>query len=84
MESGILDKFEEEDVCFLDINVMNNGENKIYVKDTNSGLYMNYSSFEPWYTKTAWIIALYERAFNFCTNVNLFVKQVVPIKKVLA
>ena len=45
---------------------------------------MNYSNFEPWYTKTAWIIALYDRAFNSCTNVNLFEKQVVPIKKVLS
>ena len=45
---------------------------------------MNYSNFEPWYTKTAWIIALYDRAFNSGTNVNLFEKQVVPIKKVLS
>lgn len=28
---------------------MNNGETNINVKDTNSGLYMNYNSYEPWH-----------------------------------
>ena len=31
---------------------MNNGEINIYDKGTSSGLYMNYNSSEPWYTKT--------------------------------
>ena len=30
---------------------MNNGEINIYVKDTNSGLFINNNSYEPWYTK---------------------------------
>ena len=34
-----VDKFENEDVRFLELRVMNNGEINIYVKDTNSGLY---------------------------------------------
>ena len=39
---------------------MNNGKTKSYVKHTNSGLYINYESYEPWHTKPAWIKALYD------------------------
>ena len=42
-----VDKFENENVHFLDLKIMNNGEINIYVKDTNSGLYMNYNCYEP-------------------------------------
>ena len=63
---------------------MNNGDINIYVKDTNSGLYINYNSYEPWHTKTAWIRALYARAHKICDNVNLFQKQVARIKKVMS
>ena len=37
---------------------MNNGGINIYVKDTNNGSYINYNSYEPWHTKTAWIRAI--------------------------
>ena len=30
-----VDKFENEDVHFLDLEIMNNGKIKIYVKDVN-------------------------------------------------
>ena len=63
---------------------MNNGEIGIYVKDTNSGLCINYDSYEPWHTKTAWIRALYRRAHKICSNDNLFHKQVAGIKKVMS
>ena len=36
---------------------MNNSETKIYIKDTNSGLYINYDSYKPWRTKVALDIA---------------------------
>ena len=36
-----VEKFENEDVHFLDLKIMNNGEINIYVKATNSGLYIN-------------------------------------------
>ena len=48
-----VDKCENEDVHFLDSNIVNNGETSIYVKDTNSGLYINYNNYESWHTKTA-------------------------------
>ena len=77
-----VDKFENEDTHFLDLKIMNSGEINIYVKNTNSGLYINYNSYEPWHTKTAWIRALYDRAHKICNNDNLFHKQVARIKKV--
>ena len=45
---------------------------------------INYNSYEPWDTKTAWISALYDRAYKICSNVNLFQKQVACIKKVMS
>ena len=77
-------KFENEDVHFLDLKIMNNGEINIYIKDTNSDLYINYNSYEPWHTKTAWIKALYDRAHKICSNNNLFHKQVARITKVMS
>ena len=63
---------------------MNNGEINIYVKDTNSGLCTNYNSYEPWYTKTAWIRVLYDRTYEICRNNNLLHKEVARIKKILS
>ena len=78
------DKFENEDIHFLDLKIINNGEINIYVKDTYSSLCINYNSYEPWYRKTAWIRALYDRAHKICSNDNLFHKQVASIKKVMS
>ena len=79
-----VDKFENEDVHFLDLKIMNNGDINIYVKDANSGLYINYNSYEPWHTKTAWIRAPYDRAHKICSSANLFQKQVARIGKVVS
>ena len=56
------DKFENEDVHFLDLKIMNNVDINIYVKHTNSGLYINCNSSEPWHTKTACVRTLYDIA----------------------
>ena len=79
----IVDKFENEDVHFLDFKIMNNREINIYVKDSNSGLYINYKSYEPWHKKTAWIRTFYDRANKICSNDNLFHKQLARVKKVM-
>ena len=63
---------------------MNNTGINVYVKDTNSGFYINYNNYEPWDTKTAWIWELYGRAHKICSNANLFQKQVARIKKVMS
>ena len=79
-----VDKFENEDVHFLDFKIMNNGGINIYVKDTNSGLDINYNIYEPWYTKTACIMELYDRAHKICSNASLFEKQVAGNEKVMS
>ena len=71
-------RLENEDVHFQDLKIMNNGDIKIY------GLYINYNSYEPWHTKTAWIRALYDRAHKICSNGNLFQKPISRIKKVMS
>ena len=79
-----VDKFENKDVHFLDLKIMNNGEINIYVKDTDSGLHINYNSYEPWHAKFAWIRAFYGRAHKTCSNNNLFHKQEPRTKKVMS
>ena len=73
-----------ETISHRDLKIMNNGDINIYVKDTSSGLYINYNSYEQWHTKTAWVRALYDRAHKICSNDNLFQKQVAGIKKVMS
>ena len=38
------------------------------MKDTNTGLYVQYDSYEHWNTKTAWVRSLYDRAQKICSN----------------
>ena len=52
----------------------------IYVKDTNSGLNVNYDSYEPWYTKAAQSKGFYDRAHKLCSNISLFQKQIAHVK----
>ena len=54
------DSFPDE-VHFLDIKIEKN-KTDIYRKDTHTGQYVHFTSFEPWYRKTAWIKCLVERA----------------------
>lgn len=57
-----LGEFENKDVHFLDLKTINNVGINIYVKNTNSGFYINYNSYELSHTKSAWIRELYDRA----------------------
>ena len=60
---------------------MNNVEADIYTKDTNTGLYVQYHSYEHWNTKTAWERSLYDRAQKISSNQHLFMTQVNYLKK---
>ena len=57
-----VDTFDDGNTHFLDIKILNNGETGIYIKDTNTGLYVQYHSYKHWNTKTAWVRSLYHRA----------------------
>ena len=39
-----VDTFDDGNIHFLDIKILNNGETDIYIKDTNTGLYVQYHS----------------------------------------
>ena len=68
--------FDDGNIHFLDIKLLNNGEADIYIKDANTGLYVQYHSYELWNTKTAWVCSLYHRAQKICSNQHLFMTQV--------
>ena len=52
----------------------------IYGKDTNTGLYVNYTSFVPWTHRTAWIRSLVTRALKICSS-NKLSQELKLIKK---
>ena len=52
----------------------------IFRKDTCTGQYVHFTSFESRYRKTEWIKCLVERAERICSNKQLFEKQISKIK----
>ena len=61
-----IDLFENEVTHFLDLEISPDGIS-IYRKDTNTGLYVNYTSFVPWSHRTACISSLVTRALKICS-----------------
>ena len=53
---------------------MDDSETNIYIKDKNSGLCINYSSYEPWHKKTVWIKSLYDKNHKIFSSANLVKK----------
>ena len=66
-----VDTFDDGNIHFLDIKILNNGETDVYTKDTNTGLYVQYHSYEHCNTKTAWVHSLCYRAQKVCSNQHL-------------
>ena len=46
-------------IRFLDIKILNKAKTNIYIKDTNTCLYVQYNSYTHWYIKTARVRSLY-------------------------
>ena len=67
-----MDTFDDGNIHFLDTKILNNGEIDTYIKDTNTGLHVQYHSYEHWNTKTAWVRSLYDRAQKIRSNKHLF------------
>ena len=63
--------FDDGNIHFLDFKILNNGKTDIYIKDTNTGLYVQYQSYEHWNTKFALVRSLYHRAQKICSNQHL-------------
>ena len=63
-----VDTFNDGNIHFLDIKILNNGETDTCVKDYNTGLYVQYHSYEHWNTKAAGVRSLRDRAHKTCRN----------------
>ena len=78
-----VDTFSEGIVHFLDIKVSVDGTD-IYRKDTHTGQYSHFSSFEPFYRKTALVKSRYHRAFKICSTKSLLNNQIEIIKSFMS
>ena len=63
----------------LDIKISTDGTD-IYRKDTHTGQYMHFTSFEPFSHKTAWIKSLFNHALKICSSRKLFNNQISFLK----
>ena len=64
------DTFHDGVIHFLDIKISVGGTN-VYRKDTHTGQYPHFSSFEPFSRQTGWIKSLLYRAFKICSTKKL-------------
>ena len=78
-----VDTFPDDIVHFLDIKIDGN-KTDVYRKETHTGQYVQFSSFEPWFRKTAWIKCLVERAEKICSDKKLFENQLSKIKSFMS
>ena len=60
-----VDMFQNKVPYFLDLESSPDGIS-IFQKDTNTGLYVNFTSFVPWTYRTSWIKTLVTRASRIC------------------
>ena len=77
-----VDTFDNGNIHFLDIKIwtFNNGDINIYIKDTITGLYVQYHSSEHSNTKTAWVSSLCDRAQKNFSNQHLLMTTVNYLK----
>ena len=73
------DLFENKVPHFLDLEMSQDGI-PVYQTDTNTGLYVNYTSFVTWTHYTAWIRSLVTRALKICSN-NKLSQELKSVKK---
>ena len=78
-----VDTFPQGIVHLLYIKVSVDGTD-IYRKDTHTNQYSHFSSFEPFYRKTAWVKSLYHRAFKIGSTKTLFNNQIEIIKSFMS
>ena len=78
-----VDTFPDGVIQFLDIKISVDGTD-IYRKDTYTGQYTHFSSFEPFPRKTAWIKSLFDRAFKICSTKKLLDNQIDILKSFMS
>ena len=77
------DDFPDGNVHFLDLKITEDGID-IFRKNTHTGQYTNFSSFEPFSRKVFWINSLFFRASRICSNTTLFNNQIMKIKRFMS
>ena len=75
-----VDTFDSGNVHFLDLEISQSGID-IYRKPTHTG---QYTHFDTWARKTAWIRSLFHRAVNICSNSAFLNQQILQISKFMA
>ena len=74
-----VDMFKDKVPHFLDLELSPDGTS-IFRKDTNTGLYVNFTSFVPWTYRISWIKSLVTRASRICAP-NKLSSEISTIKK---
>ena len=78
-----VDTFPDGLIHFLDIKISPAGTD-VYLKNTHTGQYTHFSSFEPFSRKTAWIKSLFHRAVKICSSKKLLNKQINQLKSFMS
>ena len=68
---------------FLDLKITEDGID-IFRKNTHTGQYTNFSSFEPFSRKVSWVNSLFFCASKICSNPSLFNNQIMKIKRFMS
>ena len=71
-----VDTFNDNNVHFLDLMILDNLDIDIYRKSTFTGQYLDYNSFIPWHYKVSWIRGLVNRAKSICFSKSILNKQI--------
>ena len=74
-----VDMFKDKVPHFLELELSPDGTS-IFRKDTNTGLYVNFTSFVPWTYRISWIKSLVTRASRICAP-NKLSSEISTIKK---
>ena len=75
----MVENFKDGSVHFIDLNVTD-----IFCKDTHTGQYTHFSTFEPLGHKTAWIKSLFCWAVMICGEPFLLNNQITNITKFMS
>jgi len=78
------DEFLDGNVHFLDLRISDNLQTDIYRKNSFTGQYVRFDSFEPWSYKIGWARSLYSRSSKLCSTVKAFNQQVSYVKQLLS
>ena len=73
--------FKDKVPHFLDLELSPDGTS-VFRKDTNTGLYVNFTSFVPWTYRISWIRSLVTRASRICAP-NKLSSKLAPSKNLL-